>query len=328
LVPIFARAAQCQWRARGNSGPYFEIVQQLTNAFRILMGGTFQFDVSDEADPFILHSKLVSRHSPVFDALMHNQMKESQEHRARLSNVDTDTFTRFAEFIYGGDYNAAEAGTVLDDVETEETREESESLSARQAYLLDSATEDAPPAEDAPPDEVPGLDSALSFGFTSKHNRGRKIRIRKQLQSLASLAAFPIPDKKDISFPKIDDATFKNDSELLYDYTEALCHVRLYAFAEQYQVQDLKNLVLHKLQKALKDTNFHPLHTDELADLVELAYKSTPNLSSREEPLRELLTHHVAWNFKALAPTKDFQRFLEAGGTWVNDICQKVCRRL
>ena len=87
------------------------------DTFRVFTGGTFQFDVAEHANTFVLHSELVSQHSPVFHALMHSQMKESQENRTRLNNVDSDTFARFAEFIYSGDYNTAEARIVLDDVD-------------------------------------------------------------------------------------------------------------------------------------------------------------------------------------------------------------------
>lgn len=99
----------------------------------------------------------------------------------------------------------------------------------------------------------------------------------------------------------------------MYDYTEAFCHVGLYAFAEQYRVNDLKNLILHKLRKALMHTTstFHPLRDRELVQLLELTYHSTPELSASEDLLRALLTRYVAWNFEALAPLKIFQFFLD-----------------
>jgi hypothetical protein len=50
----------------------------------------------------------------------------------------------------------------------------------------------------------------------------------------------------------------------------------------------------------------------ELVELIQLAYRNTPDLKSKEEPLRNLLTHYVAWNFEELAPMKKFQDFLIA----------------
>jgi hypothetical protein len=257
-------------------------------------------------------------------------MKESQEHRTRLEYVDSDTFTRFAEFIYGGDYNTAEARVVLDDAEVEKPRAESDIPEAEEVHLFDPPPPPEPETETSYQEaleDVVELQWPVGWTFREQRARGGKIPIQKQLPPLASLATFSLPTNNNVSFPKIADAKIRNDA-LMYDYTEAFCHVRLYAFAEQYQINDLKNLVLRKLHKVLMDTTFHPLRTSELVQLLKLAYESTPELSSREEPLRELLTHYVAWNFEALAPMEDFQHLLEAGGTSVIDICQKACRRL
>lgn len=88
-----------------------------------------------------------------------------------------------------------------------------------------------------------------SFGLKSKkkRTRGGKVPIQYQLLPLASLATFPLPANSDVPFPKIIDDKIRNNA-LMYD---AFCHVRLYAFAEQYQIQDLMNLVLRKLHKVL-----------------------------------------------------------------------------
>jgi hypothetical protein len=61
----------------------------------------FQFNVAKEA--FVLHSKLVSRHSAALHALMCGHMMEAKEKQTSISDVDKDTFARFAEFIYWGD---------------------------------------------------------------------------------------------------------------------------------------------------------------------------------------------------------------------------------
>lgn len=65
---------------------------------------------------------------------MQSQMKESQENRGPLNNVDSDTSTRFAEFIYGGDYNTAEALVVLNGVEGKKPHPESDSSEAEADY--------------------------------------------------------------------------------------------------------------------------------------------------------------------------------------------------
>jgi hypothetical protein len=53
-------------------------------------------------------------------------------------------------------------------------------------------------------------------------------------------------------------------------------------FAEKYQINDLKDLVIRKLHRALMDTTFHPLRVGEFVELIQLAYKNTPDLKSKE----------------------------------------------
>src|SRR5437773_611784 len=94
-------------------------VPWLINRSRVFEGGTFRFNVGPEVKAFVLHTKLVSRHSPVFHALMCGNMREAEEKQTSLRDVDEDTFIRFAEFIYGSDYNVAEPLIVPDNSEIE-----------------------------------------------------------------------------------------------------------------------------------------------------------------------------------------------------------------
>ena len=256
---------------------------------------------------------------------MYGPMKEAQENRTRLDDVDKSTFAQFAQFIYWGDYNADEGVVVLDDtvIESEESREEIES---HEAVTISGSPPPFQPESEAYDGPRAADDDWFTPASKQKRHRGRKMPIQLQLPRLASFAAFPLPAKDVVSIFKLHEVYTVNDAA--FDYTEVRCHVRLYAFAERYQITSLKNLVLRKLHKTLTDTNFHPQRGGELVGLLDLVYESTLGLLSRDEPLRTLLTLYVAWHFEELAPLKEFQCFLEAGGTCVNDVCQKVSQRL
>lgn len=290
------------------------------NRFRVFIGGTFQFNVGPEGRTFILHSKLVSRHSSVFHALMCGHMKEAEEKQTCLSNVDEDSFARFAEFIYGGDYNADVPLIVLDGLEFKRDNAGSESPKSAEEAREESV---AIPPRSYEESESGG--SEPSHDSKKRRKRGNQIPIRKRLGSFSN---FTLPSIDKVSFPEIDDPEAGSDTGLMYDYAEALCHVRLYVFAEQYQINKLKDLALCKLHSTLENTTFRPLRVKELCDLIRLAYQNTPELTSKEEPLRSLLTHYVAWRFEELAPTKKFQELFIDGGIIVNDLCQKVSQRL
>ncbi|KAK5456538.1 hypothetical protein LTR55_012062, partial [Exophiala xenobiotica] len=210
--------------------------QKADNSFRVFTGGVFRFQVAGQANAFVLHADLASRHSPVLHTLMHRRMRESQENWMHLNNVDGDTSTRFSEFIYGGDYNSAAACVVLDDPEVGHPRADDvvpkgELREVPCPFGLPAQPEDLfhkAPETNAEPDAYSGCASK------KKHTQGGKIPIWKQPPPLASLADFPLPANTRLLSPKILDTKDRNDS-LMYDYTEAFCHIRLYAFAEQYR---------------------------------------------------------------------------------------------
>jgi hypothetical protein len=189
----------------------------------------FQFNVAKEA--FVLHSKLVSRHSPALHALMCGHMMEAEEKQTFISDVDKDTFARFAEFIYGGDYNVAEALIVLDDLDTERRRSESDS--PRPLEIDVEEIPDPPSPEDAAdPPPLDENDWSPPRNSKKKRKRGIQIPVRNRLPPFAD---FSLPAVDNVSFPEIHDHEAVSDTGLMYDYAEALCHVQLYVFAEKYQ---------------------------------------------------------------------------------------------
>jgi hypothetical protein len=83
---------------------------------------------------------------------MCGHMIEAEQKQTSISDVDKDTFARFAEFIYGGDYNVAEALIVLDDLDTERRRSESDSPRPLEVEAAEPPPP-APAADPSPPDE-------------------------------------------------------------------------------------------------------------------------------------------------------------------------------
>ncbi|KAK5203049.1 Rab GTPase ypt31 [Exophiala xenobiotica] len=169
----------------------------LNDSAKVFMGGVFRFQVAGQANAFVLHADLVSRHSPVLHTLMHRRMRESQENWMHLNNVDGDTFTRFSEFIYGGDYNSAAACVVLDDPEVgnphaDDVVAEGELREVPCPFGLPAQAEDLfhqAPETNAEPDGYSG------YASKKKYTQAGKIPIWKQPPPLASLADFP-PSRK------------------------------------------------------------------------------------------------------------------------------------
>jgi hypothetical protein len=168
-------------------------------------------------------------------------MIEAEEKQTSISNVDKNTFARFAEFIYRGDYNVAEALIVLDNLDTERRRSESDSPRPLEVEAAEPPPP-APAADPLPPDEDYWPPSRNS---KKKRKRDIQIPIRNRLPLFAD---FSLPAVDNISFPEIHDHETVSDTGLMYDYAKTLCHVQLYVFAKKYQINDLKDLVIRKLQ--------------------------------------------------------------------------------
>ncbi|KAK5045971.1 hypothetical protein LTR84_008757 [Exophiala bonariae] len=87
---------------------------------------------------YYTHYLVLAAHR-LLNAMMEDQMREASEERARLEEVDHDTSTHFAEYLYGGDYNPAEALIILGQEEQEDEEEASckgDRRAGKEVYLL------------------------------------------------------------------------------------------------------------------------------------------------------------------------------------------------
>jgi BTB/POZ domain len=296
--------------------------RRLTRFCRIFSGKVFRFDVGEDPKSFTLHSRLVSKSSPVFRAMMDGQMKEAIESRVRLEHIDHDTFTRFAEYLYGNDYNPAEALVVLEQSKDSEASGAKSPIEPTVEPMTDSTitnNEQQVAADD---------DWDLSLWTASKKHKKTFARVApKRSPRLEELKEVALPGLQIESFPKLHNKSARNDVGLKYDYTEILSHIQLYTFAGQYQIENLQRLVLSKLRGALDQTKFHPQKMHEFLDILIMAYENTRD-SDEKEPLRNLLTLFGAWHFPDLVASENYLHLIDDYKDCIAHLSQKVARRL
>lgn len=255
--------------------------------------------------------------------MINGQMKEAVEGRVRLNEVDQDTFIRFIEYLYGNDYNPAKPLVVIDHHD-DNALCDSGSPGSPAPIVEEAASTYSPPAE-----PVALADNDWALGLTPKHKKHKKHTRKSRKQNytlpLENFKEFVLPHFEPMPFPRFESA--QNDADLMYDYSEILSHVRLYGFAEKYQIKNLQALILGKLHMALEQTSFHPRRTDEFLLILKLAYDNTPDLRE-PEPLRNLLTLFGAWNFPDLIASLGFLELIHHQQDCVMHLCQKVARRL
>ncbi len=92
------------------------------------------------------------------------------------------------------------------------------------------------------------------------------------------------------------------------DYTDVfLAHARLYVFANNYLICDLKMLALENLHETLK--NFHSFShcTQDIISLIHYVYENTKILDDGEiEPMRAILAEYVSFEMDILMKDSAF----------------------
>lgn len=281
----------------------------------VLAGGTFVFKVGSAQKSFSLHSKLVTQCSRPLNARILGSIKEAKERSVRLVDVEEETFARFAEYIYGGGYNVP-SPAILPDQADSSNESVPEPPAERVTADLEAPTEEPPMHDD------------LYWGQSHTSKKKTKHRKAPISESLSSFASFALPTLASVPFPQLVAQQVPEDPWSSLDYTEILlCHAQLYVFAKKYDVVGLKDLVLCRMHSVLKVmSSFSQIR--KIVPIVEHIYQNIPSMTNSNEPMRDLLTHFVAWKFKTLMGEEGFREYFVKGGDFVIDVCRKVGGRL
>ncbi|MCJ1435085.1 hypothetical protein MMC27_004455 [Xylographa pallens] len=270
-----------------------------------------------------IHTALVVEQSPALRKLVTGSMKEAQSGCVIWADVDEDTFARFAQFVYTGDYVPAAHVLLEPEVPAPPVTEDD--------------TNKVPQVDSPPPEtieeekslEVPVPNDGWGFvGLSPK--KGKKSG--NQAKKWKSTPLLPFHDRK---YPlptsstclKEKCKTRANTSEL-EDYTPVfLGHTRLYAFAEKYGIESLKSVVLHKLHETLHLFTPYEARYGDIVELLRDTYDKTPT-RRRLEPLRELVTQYVASEAKKVINTEQCLSLIEEGGQLARDLFAMLLERL
>jgi hypothetical protein len=286
-------------------------------------------------------------------------MCEAQDGVAVIEDVDEQTFIRFCEYAYTGDYASADHEIMLDS-----------SMVGREDSVSKDGDPVPAPAERShqyrtaqPEDPVPELAAIFgdgdsedtinqpsgfsSWSMPSRHNKKGKrcsncgyfndIRCRSCDCALEKVHDEPPPkppsqkqvlwDKFQSRYYPVSTPDFKPRKNVVDcdEYTEVfLSHARVYVFGDKYDIEKLRGLALHKLHKTLQV--FHIFHK-RIGDIVELVRYSYDNTRDTDD-LRDLVTHYVACNFEDMARNESFLALMEGGGAFIRDITDLLLKRI
>lgn len=266
----------------------------------------FKFTVDDQ--PIYVHRDLISGLSPPLDRLINGKLKEAQDQAATLPGVDFDTFSRFAQWAYTGHYAPANptrkaVNEADDDTKPSTTQPEVEPRSEEELAIQDeefwafSSAAKSKKKKDPPPQPVnPLVDLRQSF----------------------SRLSFPISEHSAQAFsPRKNDAQSEDFTRVL------LSHVKLYVFADEKDVQELKRLALHQLHQTLSHFDSTPQSVQELVPMIEYVYEHTRQPSNSKEPMRLMVSTFVGSIMDKLVTAEGFKDlFLNAD--FAGDFCAEL----
>lgn len=241
-------------------------------------------------------------------------MKEACDGFACIEEVDEDTFARFVEYCYTGDYPAAEHVVVLDasSIQHEVGEVEHEVGGVVNAFYE--------------PDEE---ELRRSFGLgPARGKRGKRnsITAPRSTRRQEMLKAF-----KELSWntpaqePKPPQYGARVNREACEDCTDVfLSHARLYVFADTYDIERLRVLSLQKLHQSLVNFTLFAERTTDIALLLQYAYQHTPERTDTMDDLRELLMRYVCCHLEQIKSNSVFQETLKAENSSSVDLIESL----
>ncbi len=232
---------------------------------------------------------------------MNGSMREATEGIAILDDIDEQTFVRFCEYAYIGDYTPA------------------------QQLLPDASKVDRP-------------DSPEEYFGSSKKKR-RKCNTIAVEDSWGQLDR-EVPTQKlwdefkrrDYSVVSPKYRPRENIEECEHTVSLFLCHARVYVFADRYDIAGLRILALDKLHQALCSFTVAENQMGKVIDLIRFSY-SNDNTRDNEigqdvDGLRSMVVQFAMCVFETIVKDDSFLDLVEEGGRFARDLTGLLGKRM
>lgn len=258
------------------------ICADINSNVRIFESPAFTFYVGHEKRVFNVHIGAIRHHSRPLEVLMTGPMSEAQNGCAHLPDVDVDTFARFVQFAYMGDYGGHPA-----------------QFAPRQKYTHISSQAEQPPKLSARRADD-SVHTAVQKGDVSPSNQQsgegcRESCLLREFRNLTFCHRLPfLFDCRDVG-----DSTMNT----------VLRHAETYVFADTYQIERLRNLALAKAHAYLRRTS--SMSAIHVVELVKYTLHNTMDSTDSPDELRKVVMMYLACVVDQLIGVKEFLSLLE-----------------
>lgn len=301
----------------------------LTDPFlsRVLNSRLFKFTVGEKIDgsptEFHVHEEAFAALSEPLSSLMRGGMAESRAACTKWDSVSKETFERFAQFAYTGDYSipkmeprVAEEEIIINAAPIDTSPE---LLEVPESYMV------APP----PPPSPPAPDLWDDWGTRSVSKKGKKKKtkhVNPMNQDFHSLS-FPPPASRDNYEESYEPSEEFNQNQ---DYSNVFfVHASLYSLGDLWLVDSLKSLALYKLHKTLCAFEINDESVEDILTLTRYAYSEEVGGAGYDEGiggLRSLVCQFLKVNAVALSLDEGFMEILGEGGQISKDMFKAVAQ--
>lgn len=325
---------QTRWlyHTKGTFDRYAHPVSKLTQP--VSSSPNLRFLIGKDNAEFFLHPALASHHSIPLEAMMHGSMKEAKEGSATIGDVDEDTFSRFCEYAYTGDYTAAEHSALLHSIGAEqqgtmvaieeEKVEEQQTIDVQMAVTNDYSSYTGKKKGKKRTNEQAGYYQEVARYYDT-------FEAPKQV-----VAARQIPDP----FKAFSDRSWPRDSTRLSsscrpnegpceDYSDVLLsHAKIYVFADKYDIPALRSLALHNLHETLVTFTLYTESVPDIAILFRYVCENTPERDDCIDQLRALVIEYVACYVEKMTSNEVFEEVLRSDSSASIELTKMMLKRL
>lgn len=312
----------------------------------ILLSKPYTFNIGPQKKQFTIHEAAVAKLSETLDRLLNGGMRESSEHCVCWEDTDEETFIRFGEWAYTGDYKPEEPEILLD-----------ASLIAPSKHDINETTKLEPVANSLASFKIEDeseknntwrhyckgkwkhsnltadisciscnncFNSCCAACGSKLHTKCLQCRTgSKKLQKKQSMIE-KFNNDATYASPTIPFTARKN-TESCEDYSRVfLSHARLYTLADKYDIPELRNLSIHKLYVSLKE---FALYADRMGDIIGLVKYSFNNTIANDK-LRTLLVKYCACIVEDMCKREDFQQLINESPDFGYELIKEMGNRL
>lgn len=257
-------------------------------------------------------------------------MSKTKEKCALLKDVDENTFIRFSQYAYIEDYITANLDILLDffmivsthlvSNETFIDDDDQEAFSLSSSSALNYAQ-----SKSESESKLESTRDLSLFDIFKKNKKKEKTQSKwaDKLEDIVSRAEesaavaswskkFETWDKFKSQAYVISKLAFQpwNNRKSCEDYTEIfLCHARLYVFADEYDVDSLRDLSLHRLQRTLIEFILNDKWAENIVNLLRYNYSNTTDCSESVDDLRLLVDDALCQIVKTLFSSSEVNRW-------------------